>query len=144
MNVSVEITNYRYDTAEGEPETIRYKVNGTCRNSRDGIKIEYTEPELTGMDQTVTTLTAMKDGVVSVNRVGQINTHMIFEEGKMHACIYTTGYFPMQITILTTRLENGLTPKGGCLDVEYSMEIGGQHSAKNRMKLTVTPVGIIS
>ena len=39
MNVSVEITNYRYDTAEGEPETIRYKVNGTCRNSRDGIKI---------------------------------------------------------------------------------------------------------
>jgi hypothetical protein len=50
----------------------------------------------------------------------------------------------MQITILTTRLENGLTPKGGCLDVEYSMEIGGQHSAKNRMKLTVTPLGITS
>ena len=92
----------------------------------------------------VTTLTAMKDGVVSVNRVGQINTHMIFEEGKMHACIYNTGYFPMQVTILPTRLENGLTPKGGCLDVEYSMEIGGQHSAKNRMKLTVTPLGITS
>ena len=91
MNVSVEITNYRYDTAEGEPETIRYKVNGTCRNSRDGIKIEYTEPELTGMDETVTTLTAMKDGVVSVNRVGQINPHRICEEGTMHACLYNTG-----------------------------------------------------
>ena len=35
MNVSIEITNYRYDTPDGEPETISYRVEGTCRNSND-------------------------------------------------------------------------------------------------------------
>lgn len=138
-NVNIEITNYRYDTVSGEPETISYRASGSCRNSRDGLKLEYREPELTGMDGTVTTVTVLETGAVSVNRVGPINTHMVFEAGKMHACIYDTGYFPMQICIHTSRLENSLTVKGGCFDVEYKMEIGGRLASKNRLKIAVTP-----
>lgn len=143
-DVTIEIINYRYDVSDGEPETISYRAQGTCRSSRDGLKLEYTEPDVTGMDHTVTTVTALKNGVISVNRVGQINTHMVFEEGKLHSCIYNTGYFPMQLSILTTRLENGLTPVGGCLDIEYSMEVGGMHASKNRMRYVVTPQGVVS
>ena len=143
-DVTIEIINYRYDVSDGEPETISYRVEGTCRGSRDGIKMEYTEPDVTGMDNTVTTVTALKNGVISVNRVGQISTHMVFEEGKLHSCIYNTGYFPMQLSILTTRLENGLTAGGGCLDIEYSMEVGGVHASKNRMRYVVTPRSVVS
>ena len=143
-DVTIEIINYRYDVSDGEPETISYRANGTCRSSRDGLKLEYTEPDVTGMDDTVTTVTAFKNGVVSVNRVGKINTHMVFEEGKLHSCIYNTGYFPMQLSILTTRLENGLTAVGGCLDLEYSMEVGGMHASKNRMRYVVTPRDVVS
>ncbi len=143
-DVTIEIINYRYDVSDGEPETISYRANGTCRSSRDGLKLEYTEPDVTGMDDTVTTVTAFKNGVVSVNRVGKINTHMVFEEGKLHSCIYNTGYFPMQLSILTTRLENGLTAVGGCLDLEYSMEVGGMHASKNRMRYVVTPLDVVS
>lgn len=142
-NVNIEITNYRYDEVTGEPETISYRAVGTCRNSRDGLKLEYKEPELTGMDGTVTTVTLLENGAVSVNRVGPINTHMIFEAGKMHACIYDTGYFPMQICIHTGRLENSMTVGGGCFDVEYNMEIGGKLASKNRLKLVVTPCGVL-
>ena len=137
MNVSVEITNYRYDTAEGEPETIRYKVSGTCRNSRDGIKIEYTEPELTGMDQTVTTLTAMKDGVVSVNRVGQINTHMIFEEGKQHTSLYETPYGELPIDIQTSSLRHNLSQRGGVMDIKYAIAVDHTVTGRNCFKLRV-------
>jgi uncharacterized beta-barrel protein YwiB (DUF1934 family) len=143
-DVTIEIINYRYDVSDGEPETISYRAEGTCRASRDGLKLEYTEPDVTGMDGTVTTVTAFKNGVVSVNRVGKINTHMVFEEGKLHSCIYNTGYFPMQLSILTTRMENGLTAVGGCLDLEYSMEVGGMHASKNRMRYVVTPCGVVS
>ena len=69
-NVNIEITNYRYDVENNEPETISYRATGTCRASRDGIKIEYQEPELTGMDGTVTTVTVLETGAISVNRVG--------------------------------------------------------------------------
>ena len=143
-DVTIEIINYRYEVSDGEPETISYRAKGTCRSTKDGIKLEYTEPDVTGMDETVTTVTALKSGVVSVNRVGKINTHMVFEEGKLHSCIYNTGYFPMQLSILTTRMENGLTATGGCLDLEYSMEVGGMHSSKNRMRYVVTPCGVVS
>ena len=143
-DVTIEIINYRYDVSDGEPETISYRANGTCRSSRDGLKLEYTEPDVTGMDNTVTTVTAFKNGVVSVNRGGKINTHMVFEEGKLHSCIYNTGYFPMQLSILTTRLENGLTAVGGGLDLEYSMEVGGMHASKNRMRYVVTPLDVVS
>ncbi len=143
-DVTIEIINYRYDLTEDEPETISYRTQGTCRSSRDGLKLEYTEPDVTGMDNTVTTVTSLKNGMVSVNRVGQISTHMVFEEGKLHSCIYNTGYFPMQLSILTTRLENALTATGGCLDIEYSLEVGGMHSSKNRMRYVVTPLGVVS
>ena len=91
------------------------------------------------MDGTVTTVTVLHSGAVSVNRVGPINTHMVFEEGKMHACIYDTGYFPVQICIHTSKLQNSLSERGGCFDVEYNMEIGGRLASKNRMKIIVTP-----
>lgn len=139
-NVNIEITNYRCDTVSDETETINYRASGTCRNSRDGLKLEYKEPVVTGMDGTVTTVTVSETGTVFVNRVGPLNTHMVFEAGKMHACIYDTGYFPLQICIHTSKLENSLTLKGGCFDVEYSMEIGGRLASKNRLKIAVTPV----
>ena len=143
-NVNIEITNYRYDVENNEPETISYRATGTCRISRDGIKIEYQEPEVTGMDGTVTTVTVLHSGAVSVNRVGPINTHMVFEEGKMHACIYDTGYFPVQICIHTSMLKNSLSERGGCFDVEYNMEIGGRLASKNRMKIAVIPIEPVS
>lgn len=143
-NVNIEITNYRYDVENKEPETISYRAAGTCRVSRDGIRIEYQEPEVTGMDGTVTTVTVLHSGAVSVNRVGPINTHMVFEEGKMHACIYDTGYFPVQICIHTSMLKNSLSERGGCFDVEYNMEIGGRLASKNRMKIAVIPIEPLS
>ena len=119
MNVSVEITNYRYDTAEGEPETIRYKVSGTCRNSRDGIKIEYTEPELTGMDQTVTTLTAMKDGVVSDHEVTVKMLQIMFR-----SAIKTTLFNPKPRVVIS--VPSGVTEVEERTVINAAIEAGAR------------------
>ncbi len=142
-NMKIEIRNYRYDAAENEPEEIGYRASGTCRRSRDGLKLEYREPEVTGMDGTVTTVSVLDGGIISVNRIGPINMHMVFETGKMHACIYDTGFFPVQLCIHTHRMENSLSVAGGCFDVEYSMEIGGKMTSHNRLKLIATPTDTI-
>lgn len=146
-NVNIEIHTTCLYTGLDEAEEISYRTSGTCRRTRDGLKVEYKEPETTGMGGTVTTLSVLPEGVVSVNRVGtltepagrQVNMHLVFEPGKMHACIYDTGFFPLQLCVRTHLLENSLSPEGGCFDVDYSMEIGGQRTSRNRLKLVATP-----
>ena len=40
-DVNIEIINYRYEVSDGEPETISYRAKGTCRSTKDGIKLEW-------------------------------------------------------------------------------------------------------
>lgn len=151
-NVNIEIQSTTLYTGLDEPEEISYRATGKCLHTRDGLKVEYKEPEKTGMGGTVTTLSVLRDGVVSVNRVGtlsqsggrQVNMHLVFEPGKLHACIYDTGLFPMQLCVRTHLLKNSLSVDGGCFDVEYSMEIGGQMTSRNRLKIVVTPATVLS
>ena len=150
-NVNIEIHTTCLYTGMEEAEEISYRTTGKCRRSRDGLKVEYKEPEHTGMGGTVTTLSVLPEGVVSVNRVGtltepkgrQVNMHLVFQQNKMHACIYNTGFFPMQLCIRTHELKNSLSAEGGCFDVDYSMEIGGQTTSRNRLKLVATPVTLL-
>lgn len=147
-NVNIEIQTTCLYTGMEEAEEISYRTTGKCRRTRDGLKVEYKEPEDTGMGGTVTTLSVLPEGVVSVNRVGtltqsegrQFNMHLVFEQSKLHACIYDTGFFPLQLCIRTHELKNSLSDGGGCFDVDYSMEIGGQMTSRNRLKLVATPV----
>ena len=150
-NVNIEIHTTCLYAGTDEAEEISYRTSGTCRRTRDGLKVEYKEPEHTGLGGTVTTLSVLPEGVVSVNRIGtltepggrQFNMHLVFEQGKLHACIYDTGFFPMQLCIRTHELKNSLSVDGGCFDVDYSMEIGGQMTSRNRLKLVATPVTLL-
>lgn len=151
INVNIEIHTTCQYTGIEETEEISYRVPGKCGRTRDGLKVEYQEPETTGMGGTVTTLSILPEGVVSVNRVGtlaqeggrQVNMHLVFEQGKLHACIYDTGYFPLQLCVRTHALEHSLSIDGGCFDVDYSMEIGGQMTSRNRLKIVVTPATLL-
>ena len=151
-NVNIEIHTTCLYAGTEEAEEISYRTTGKCRRTRDGLKVEYKEPEHTGMGGTVTTLSVLPEGVVSVNRVGtltepagrQVNMHLVFEQNKLHACIYDTGFFPLQLCIRTHEMKNSLSPEGGCFDVDYSMEIGGQMTSRNRLKLVAMPVTLRS
>lgn len=140
----IEIENERFDTEQKSPERICYRATGICRMTRDGLRVQYAEPQVTGMDGTTTTVTVLQDGTVSVNRVGPLNSMMVFEAGKMHVSIYDTGYFPIQMCIFTHSLQNTLSVHGGTLEITFDLEIGGRLASKNRMKLTVTPQDAVS
>ena len=113
---------------------------------------ESVPTRLTETTPSRSTLSVLPEGVVSVNRVGtlaqtggrQFNMHLVFEPSKLHACIYDTGFFPLQLCIRTHALENSLSVDGGCFDVDYGMEIGGQMTSRNRLKIVVTPATVLS
>lgn len=122
------------------PEMSSMHVNGFMKKTKQGIQVEYTENEESGMGNTVTTISTLGNNrVVSVNRVGQLNSHMIFEEGKCHTCIYDTGFFPMQLRVCTKELTNNLSIQGGKINIDYSVEIVGNLAEQNKLSVSVSP-----
>ena len=127
------------DNPEAEPDAFGFRVGGKMWKSSDGIKITYKEPAESGTGSTITTVTVMRNRVVSVNRVGYLNAGMIFEEGTPHVCVYDAGFLQLQISLRTHQLIHSVTESGGCIDIDYSIEIGGPSESRNRLKITVTP-----
>ena len=146
-NVFIDIEGEQIPEPSGESESppsekdlFSFRVNGKCWSSRDGLKIAYREPEETNTGNTDTTITILPNGTVSVNRVGYLNAGMIFEEGTPHVCVYDAGFLQLQITLRTHQLMHSVTEAGGCIDIDYSIEVGGRSEGRNRLKITVTPV----
>ncbi len=120
---------------EEKPETDDFFVSGTMKTTKNGLKIEFDEE-----DGAVTTVVDVyKDQMVSINRVGPINSHMVFADGKAHTCICNTGFFPIQMRVRTKSLHNTLSTEGGKLDISYTIEIVGNLAEKNRITFSVSP-----
>lgn len=117
------------------PETEDFKVSGTLKKTKNGFRIEYNEEN----DTVTTTIDTFEDDTVSVNRIGPINTHMVFADGKSHTCICNTGFFPLQMRVRTKRLVNSLSMDGGKIDIDYTVEIVGNLAEKNKISFSVSP-----
>ena len=102
----------------------------------DGAETERIESS--GFGGTKTTVSLCGD-MVAVNRSGQLNTHMIFEAGKSHDCVYDTGYFPMQLRVSTKSLDCDITELGGKLNIDYTVEIVGNVAEQSKLTLSVAP-----
>lgn len=117
------------------PEIDDFTVSGSMKTKKGGFRIEYTED-----DGTVTTLIdTYPDEMVSVNRIGPMNSHMVFADGKVHTCICNTGFFPLQMRVRTKRLINTLSLDGGKLDIDFTVEIVGNLAERNRLTVSVCP-----
>ncbi|MBO4366724.1 MAG: DUF1934 domain-containing protein [Clostridia bacterium] len=128
-----------HDGPEPEKDVFSFRVNGRCWKSHDGLKISYREPEEANVGNTDTTITILPNGTVSVNRVGYLNAGMIFEEGVPHVCVYDAGFLQLQITLRTHQLIHSVSEAGGCIDIDYSIEVGGRAEGRNRLKILITP-----
>lgn len=132
---SERITPNPLKRGEEHPETENFKVSGTLKKTKNGYRIEYNEEN----DTVTTTIDTFEDDTVSVNRIGTINTHMVFADGKAHTCICNTGYFPLQMRVRTKRLVNSLSMDGGKIDIDYTVEIVGNLAEKNKITFSVSP-----
>ena len=115
-------------------ETDDFIVSGTMKKTKSGFRIEFNEE-----NDTVTTIINTVGGTVSVNRLGPLNSHMVFADGKAHTCICDTGFFPLHMRVRTKKLENSLSLDGGKLDIDYSVEIVGNLAERNRLTFSVYP-----
>ncbi|MBO7162318.1 MAG: DUF1934 domain-containing protein [Clostridia bacterium] len=116
-------------------------VNGYLSRTKKGFTCVFSEEET----DTVTTVSSLGKNLISVNKIGDFNSLMVFDPEKSYSCVYHNGNMPMQIKVNTKSLRNGLTEQGGKIDIDYTVEIVGNLAEHTKMSFSVLPQsGLVS
>ncbi len=129
-------------TQSSGPEQERIEVLCEADMRQDGSVTElvYDEPDETGLEETVTTIRAEGDKTVSITRTGKHSSQLFLEKGKRHLNHYETGYGPIVMGIHTSSIRNTLSPLGGILQAEYTLEMNHSLVSNNRFVLKIVEV----
>lgn len=131
--VCTELSRRGYGTEH--PETDDFLVSGIMKTTKQGIRIEFSEEN----DAVTTIINIFKDNMVSVSRISELNSHMVFSDGKAYTCICDTGVFPLQMRVRTKSLTNTISFEGGKLDIDYTVEVVGNLAERTRLTFSVSP-----
>ena len=122
---------------DADDETIELVTEGRLEaDGNDGYTLSYQESELTGLEGTLTTIQVEK-GRVTLMRVGEVNSQMVFEEGRRHLSMYNTPYGALSVGISTRRMRSDLRPDGGAIEIDYAIEIDHAVAGSNFFQINV-------
>ena len=110
---------------------------GTFYDKDGKYYLSYAEGDFSGMEKCNTILKISPDGIVTMMRHGQTNTHMIFEKGKCHIGHYETPYGDFTISVTANDINVSLDENGGNIDIDYIMDINNISLSRNGISLTV-------
>lgn len=120
-----------------DDETIELVTEGRLENDGDaGFTLSYQESELTGLDGTLTTF-QIERGRITLMRVGEVNSQMVFEEGRQHLSMYDTPYGALAVGVRTKRMRSDIDDGGGNIEIDYAIEIDHAVAGKNLFQISV-------
>lgn len=79
----------KYENAD--QDVIELVTEGRLEREGGSYTLSYQESELTGLEGTLTTF-QIEPERVTLLRVGEYNSQMVFEEGRRHMAMYNTPY----------------------------------------------------
>lgn len=128
----------RQSYAGQEPEIIELVTEGGMELCQDGWEISYEESELTGLEG-VTTTFRVEQGRVILTRSGQLNSHMVFQEGTSHDSLYQMPFGTLMLTVKATRVFYDIVPDGGSIDLVYHITIENAEAGVIDYHLDIRP-----
>lgn len=96
---------------------------------RNGSHYLRYEEMLDDTAETTVNYIKMSPNGVEVRKQGQVNVHMVFEEGKKNKTFYNTPYGTLQIGISATGLELKESEDGIQMKVDYALDMNEEHVA---------------
>jgi uncharacterized beta-barrel protein YwiB (DUF1934 family) len=139
MKENAMISLKTLQNVEGSDKTdeIELQTKGRFAEKNGKFYIIYEESELTGFEDTTTTIKVSEDAV-SMTRSGKYNSKMVFRRGEKCLCNYATPYGVIPVGVNPVLLESKLSSEGGNVSIEYILDIDNREYLKNRLNLTVT------
>ena len=96
---------------------------------RNGSHYLRYEEMLDDTAETTVNYIKMSPNGVEVRKQGQVNVHMVFEEGKKNKTFYNTPYGTLQMGISATGLELKESEDGIQMKVDYALDMNEEHIA---------------
>ena len=96
---------------------------------RNGSHYLRYEEKLDDTAETTVNYIKMSPNGVEVRKQGQVNVHMVFEEGKKNKTFYNTPYGTLQMGISATGLELKESEDGIQMKVDYALDMNEEHVA---------------
>ena len=141
MDKNVIISVKGTQTAEDQDTNVMELVTeGKYYKEDDAYYVTYDESEVTGMDGTTTTLKVM-DGIVTLVRVGSVNSHFVFQQGQKHVSYYDTEHGAFTIGVLANAVDVKIDDNGGEIRVGYQLEIDNNKTGENDFFMSIREAG---
>lgn len=119
------------------PDVIELVTEGTLIGHEGGkYTVCYQESELTGLEGTQTTI-QVEGNSVSILREGQVNSQMVFEEGRRHLTMYNTPYGALTMGVNTRKMKVALDETGGEIEIDYALEIDHAVAGENLFCISI-------
>lgn len=106
---------------DGESSVTEMSAGGVLEREPDGFRLTYEESEEIGVAG-VRTVLHVRDGCVTMERTGGMNTLMVMETGRRHMCEYDTGYGRTMIGVYAQEVRHRLTDDGGEVFLRYTLD----------------------
>lgn len=134
-DVIISITGVQNDP-NGDKDSVELVTTGQYGMENDEIRFTYEESELTGLDGTRTTFTVSPMGVV-LRREGNLNSEMVFQQGRKNFFLYETPYGSATMGVDTRRIDTRLGEHGGDLELDYDIDFNHTPMGRNKFKINV-------
>ena len=121
-----------YGLPVGDCERTEGEYQSFIKDIEGGVLISYTERDDSG--ERIMSEITVKEGTVTVKRVGAITTEMRFAEGEEYDTLYSVGPYSFDARIVTKRVRGSMSRLGGEISVHYELTVGG---AKKKVQLRV-------
>ena len=123
------------------PDTMELVTKGRLSREGESYTLSYQESELTGLEGTLTTI-QVDGGQVTLLRVGEFNSQLVFQEGRRHLSVYNTPYGAMSVGVHTRHLLAELNDQGGDIEVDYEIEVDHAMAGRNIFRINVKDAAI--
>lgn len=119
-----------------EEESLELVTEGQLQKDNGLYLLTYQESELTGLAGTLTVF-QIEPHCITLLRVGEFNSQMVFEEGRRHMSLYETPYGSLSVGVHTRRMRAKIGERGGEIEIDYNLEINHEVAGFHAFQIEV-------
>ncbi len=135
--ISVKGTQSSNDQVENVLELV---TEGKYYKKDKAYFVTYDESEVTGMSGTTTTLKVL-DGIVTLIRVGSVNSQFVFQQGQKHVSYYDTEFGAFTVGVTANEVDVRIDDSGGEIRIGYQLEIDNNETGENDFCMSIREAG---
>ncbi|MBQ6335727.1 MAG: DUF1934 domain-containing protein [Ruminococcus sp.] len=142
MNERYKITVIGKQTVDGEQDKIEVFTSGDMEITDGKTVITYPEYAENNPNSHTDTTVTLEGGVLSIDRKGEMSSHLLLEKGKRHECLYSTPMGQMFIGIFTDSLSSELDKHGGEIRASYQLDFNRSVVSYNEFYISIKEINL--